>query len=404
MAMTAWTKSTSPKEYDKVRHHAYLEKLDYIEGEVFKRFIIGKKHHQTFKKINLGIVSDGQFSPATKNSPFIPGSGCPFAWGLIGAAKTVMAFVFSGVYSIPFQRIQFTPDLMPADVIGSRYFDEEKKKFEIAEGPLVTGRIVLADELPRATPKSQSALLEKMESWQVTIWDKTIRVNPESQIFFLIATGNPIESEGVFVLSDAVVDRFAQFLDFSYLFNQEEMKELLTLPERLGQAGYQVEPVMSEQELVDLRAFRRKFVNFSDDAKDYITRFALSIRKTTMYGDEDDSKAEERRAAAEEYYLGDLPKYDSRTYGQIISIGPSDRAMAAYFGNLAKAHAFRRGSYIVEPSDAREVAEDTLSHRLRLTTGGRGWMKDAFPNIREHQFQKKLIREFLKKEPLLRPR
>ncbi len=400
MAVIAYTKSTPPEGYDEGLHQTYLEKLKDIEEVVIPKFVVGKEHHMAGRKINLGIISDGQFVPKTRNTPFIPGTGHTFIWGLIGAAKTLMALVLFGAYSIPFRRIQFTADLMPADIIGYRYLDEEKKKFDIAEGPLITGRGVLLDELPRATPKTLSAGLEKMESWQVTIWDKTFRVLPESQIFFAIGTGNPIESEGVFELPDALVDRFAQFLDFSYLFNQEEMKELLTLPERLNQPGYEVKPVMTEQDLVNLRAFRRNFVRFSDAAQDYITRLTLGIRSTYML-ETKKPKAEERRAAAEEHYLGDLPKYSPKDYGQIISIGPSDRAMAAFLGNFAKAHAFRRGSYIAEPSDAREVAEDTLSHRIRLTRGGVGWMKDAFPNIMKHQFQRTLCKAFLEKEPIL---
>ncbi|MEK7595998.1 MAG: AAA family ATPase [Patescibacteria group bacterium] len=379
-------KNAPPADYDRGRHDGYVELLKEIEEKILPRFIVGKKHLENCRKINRGLIADGQMMPASSDdsSGFIPGSGNTFAYGVPGAGKTLIGLVFSKIYSLPFQRIQFTSDLLPSDLIGAHIFNQKIGDYEIRYGPLGKGRFILADELPRATPKTQSALLEVMESWSLSIWDASKKTDPQTQVFFVFATGNPIETEGVFPMSEALLDRFAQFLIFDHLNETEEMKQMLEIPKQYAAPESLIPTVMNEKKLVKLRNFRRSFVYLDEAGKDYMVRI---VRAT-------------RDSAKEEKYFSGLKGYNKKDFPRLIKLGVSDRALGMFFGNLAMAETFRLGRLKTEPEDIKAVAADCLSHRLILSREGNSLRKEYYPYLRELEFKQLLIRKILDETPV----
>jgi len=253
--------------------------------------------------------------------------------GVPGLAKTLSIKSLAQAVHAHFSRIQFTPDLLPADVIGTMIYNQAKNEFFVRKGP-VFANFILADEINRAPAKVQSALLEAMQERQVTIGDTSY---PLPEPFLVLATQNPIEQEGTYPLPEAQVDRFMLKLVVGYPSKQEEQQIIrqntqgLTVPP--------IKPVASTQEIITARELVRQ-VYVDEKVENYI----LDIVFATRYPD----------------------KYQLSRIKPFISFGGSPRASI----NLvlaAKAHAFLQKRGYVVPEDVREICRDVLRHRIGLT-------------------------------------
>jgi MoxR-like ATPase len=252
--------------------------------------------------------------------------------GVPGLAKTLTVRTLAETVHTSFQRIQFTPDLLPADVIGTQIFDQASGEFRIKHGPIFAN-IILADEINRAPAKVQAALLEAMQEKQVTIGGVSYRL---SEPFLVLATQNPIEQEGTYPLPEAQVDRFMFKLRVGYPTRAEE-KEILR--RMAGGAPIDVAAVASPEQLLDAR--RRIADLYMDDRLvDYVVDLVHATRHPKDVG------------------LADL--------APLIEFGASPRATIA-LAQAARAHAFLRGRTFVTPDDVKAMAPDVLRHRV-LTT------------------------------------
>ncbi len=251
--------------------------------------------------------------------------------GVPGLAKTLAVKTLAQAIQTGFQRIQFTPDLLPADLIGTMIFDPKRQEFVPHRGPLFSN-IILADEINRAPAKVQSALLEAMQERQVSIGDTTF---PLDDPFLVMATQNPIEQEGTYPLPEAQVDRFMLKLEVTYPSKAEERQIL----DRMSTAEeIPVAPVISTQAIFSARQVVNQ-VYMDDKVKDYIVNLVISTREPAQYGLE----------------LRDLVQY-----------GASPRA-TIFLARSARAHAFIRGRGYVTPEDVKSVGLDVLRHRIILT-------------------------------------
>jgi MoxR-like ATPase len=252
--------------------------------------------------------------------------------GVPGLAKTLTVRTLCDAISAKFARIQFTPDLLPADVIGTVIYNQQKGEFTSKLGP-VFANLVLADEINRAPAKVQSALLEAMQERQVTIGDTTY---PLPQPFIVMATQNPIEQEGTYPLPEAQVDRFMLMVKVGYPSREDERKimDRMTTPEPL-----KAEHVITPHELLDARKLIGQ-IYVDDRVKNYIVDVVFATREPARHG------------------LKDL--------APLIEFGASPRASIAL--NLAaRAHAFLRHRGYVTPEDVKAVGPDVLRHRMVLT-------------------------------------
>jgi MoxR-like ATPase len=246
-----------------------------------------------------------------------------------GTGKTLTARTVATSLGLSFSRIQFTPDLLPADVTGTNIYNERENSFEFAEGP-VFANVVLADEINRAPPKTQSALLEAMEEGQVTVDGETHDL-PEP--FFVMATQNPVEMEGTFELPEAQVDRFAVKTAMGYPDADGEV-ELLQRRRGRESMSPSVEPVLDAETVRELRQTPEQ-VRVEDDLLEYMTAVARATR-------------EDRR----------------------VSVGVSPRGTQRLF-EAARARAVIVGREYVTPDDVKRVAQPVLAHRLVLTPEAR---------------------------------
>lgn len=252
--------------------------------------------------------------------------------GVPGLAKTLTVRTLSAAIRAKFQRIQFTPDLLPADLIGTLIFNPQSGAFTPRKGPIFAN-LVLADEINRAPAKVQSALLEAMQEHQVTIGDTSY---PLEDPFMVLATQNPIEQEGTYHLPEAQVDRFMLKVLVGYPSQQEER---IIMERMMGEDLPLVQPVVSPQELLDARRVVRT-VHLDDALKEYIIHVVFATREP------------------ERYKLDGLK--------QLIAYGASPRA-TIYLALAAKARAFLQGRPYVIPEDIKEVAMDVLRHRIIVT-------------------------------------
>ena len=252
--------------------------------------------------------------------------------GVPGLAKTLTVKTLAEAINTSFQRIQFTPDLLPADVIGTQIFDQQTGQFRAKKGPIFAN-IILADEINRAPAKVQSALLEAMQEKQVTLGGVA---HPLEEPFLVLATQNPIEQEGTYPLPEAQVDRFMLKLHVGYPSRQEE-KEIMR-----RMSGGQVIPIDAvASPSVILEARRRIAELYVDDrVVDYIVDIVHATRTPKEAG------------------LSDLTP--------LIEYGASPRA-TIFLAQGSRAHAFLRGRTFVTPDDVKAVAPDILRHRV-LTT------------------------------------
>jgi len=252
--------------------------------------------------------------------------------GVPGLAKTLTVRTLCDAIHAKFARIQFTPDLLPADLVGTVVYNMPRGEFTSKLGPIFAN-LVLADEINRAPAKVQSALLEAMQERQVTIGDKTY---PLPEPFVVMATQNPIEQEGTYPLPEAQIDRFMLMVKVGYPTREEERKimDRMTQPEAL-----KVEPVVTPAELIDARHVVKQ-VYVDEKVKEYIVDVVFATREPAKHG------------------LKDL--------APLVEYGASPRASIAL--NLAaRAHAFLRHRGYVTPEDVKAVGPDVLRHRLVLT-------------------------------------
>ena len=245
-----------------------------------------------------------------------------------GIGKTILARTVARSLGLSFRRIQFTPDLLPSDVTGIHYFNQKTSEFEFRPGPIIAN-IVLADEINRATPRTQSCLLESMQEQQVTVDLKTIDL---PRPFFVIATQNPVELEGTFPLPEAQLDRFLMRLKMGYPEAIEEKTILTRFQE--GSPLESLESVISDTELLELQRICRR-VYVSEALRDYIVAITRATRE----------RAE-------------------------IELGASPRASLSIH-HAAQALAAVRGRDFVIPDDVKYLAVPTLAHRLIARTESR---------------------------------
>jgi len=253
-----------------------------------------------------------------------------------GVGKTLLAKSVARSLGIGFRRIQFTPDLLPSDITGSRIFDQRTSEFEFRPGPLFSN-VILADEINRATPRTQSALLEAMEERQVTADGVTLSL---PRPFLVMATQNPIELEGTFTLPEAQLDRFLLKLKLGYPSATEEEEILLHLADADPIA--QLNSVLSEADLHNLRILSAKII-VAEDVRRYLIALVRATRERSTF-----------------------------------VLGASPRASLALF-RAARVLACLRGRSFVRPDDIKELAPAVLGHRVILSTEAR--LKAADPGL-----------------------
>jgi len=252
--------------------------------------------------------------------------------GVPGLAKTLTVRTLAETISTTFQRIQFTPDLLPADIVGTQIYDQSTSQFSVKKGPIFAN-IILADEINRAPAKVQAALLEAMQEKQVTIGGTTYLLE---EPFLVLATQNPIEQEGTYPLPEAQVDRFMLKLHVGYPTRDEE-KEIL----RRMASGHKIEvkPVASPKAIMEARA-RIADLYMDERIIDYIVNIVQATRTPAASG------------------LNDLVP--------LIEFGASPRATLS-LAQASRAHAFLRGRGYVSPDDVKAIAPDVLRHRVLRT-------------------------------------
>lgn len=261
----------------------------------------------------------------------ILGNGHVLLEGVPGLAKTMAVKTLASCIQASFHRIQFTPDLLPADVIGTLIYNPKEGNFAIKKGPIFAN-IILADEINRAPAKVQSALLEAMQERQVTIGDHTY---PLEEPFLVLATQNPIEQEGTYPLPEAQVDRFMLKLKISYPDKGEEKQimDRMTAPE-IPKAN----PVISPKEILEARKVVHD-IYMDEKVKDYIVNLVMATRRPEEY------------------------RIDAKG---LIAYGASPRA-TIYLNVAARVHAFLRGRGYVTPEDVKAIGMDVLRHRIIIT-------------------------------------
>lgn len=252
--------------------------------------------------------------------------------GVPGLAKTLAIKTLAQVIDAKYSRIQFTPDLLPADVTGTMVYSVKSEQFQVKKGPIFAN-FVLADEINRAPAKVQSALLEAMQERQVTIGDNTFRLD---EPFLVMATQNPIEQEGTYPLPEAQVDRFLLKVVIGYPTKEEEK---LIIRQNITNERKEVRPLLRPQEILEAQKVCEK-IYIDEKIERYIVDIVFATRFPADYG------------------LNDLVS--------IIDFGASPRASIS-LARAARSYAFLRGRGYVVPEDVRAVAHDVMRHRLGLT-------------------------------------
>jgi MoxR-like ATPase len=292
------------------KQSAFVEKLSAEVGKV----IVGQK--AMIERILIGLLTGGHV----------------LLEGVPGLAKTLTVKTLSDALHMHFQRIQFTPDLLPADIVGTVIYNQAKSEFIPKKGPIFAN-LVLADEINRAPAKVQSALLEAMQERQVTIGDTTHRL-PDP--FLVMATQNPIEQEGTYALPEAQLDRFMLMIKVGYPTREEERAIMDRMTSGMSvSAG----PVATPQEIAEARSVVSQ-VYMDEKIRDYIVSIVHATREPKAHG------------------LGELADF--------IQFGASPRA-SIYLNLAARAHAFLRHRGYVTPEDIKAIGVDVLRHRVILT-------------------------------------
>ncbi len=289
---------------------SFVELLNQEVGKV----IVGQRY--MLERILIGLLCNGHV----------------LLEGVPGLAKTLTVRTIADSISASFMRIQFTPDLLPADVVGTMIYNQQAANFTVRKGP-VFANVLLADEINRAPAKVQSALLEAMAERQVTIGDQSF---PLPSPFLVLATQNPIEQEGTYPLPEAQVDRFMLKVKVGYPTREEEK---VIMDRMSGGKPPQAQKVIDIQHLVRARELVTQ-IYMDEKVKDYILNVVFATREPGRYG------------------LKDQADY--------IQFGASPRATIA-LSQASRAHAFLRHRGFVTPEDVKAVAFDVLRHRIALT-------------------------------------
>ena len=278
------------------------------------QIIVGQKH--LVESLLIGLLSDGHV----------------LLEGVPGLAKTLAIKTLASLIDAQYSRVQFTPDLLPADVIGTMVYSQKDETFQVKKGP-VFANFVLADEINRAPAKVQSALLEAMQERQVTIGPETF---PLPEPFLVLATQNPIEQEGTYPLPEAQVDRFMLKVVIDYPKIEEEK---MIIRQNINGDKFNVKPILKAQEIIEARKVVRQV--YLDEK---IERYIVDIVFATRYPE----------------------KYDLKELKDMIGFGGSPRA-SINLALAARTYAFiKRRGYVI-PEDVRAVAHDVLRHRIGLT-------------------------------------
>ena len=278
------------------------------------QIIVGQKH--LVESLLIGLLSDGHV----------------LLEGVPGLAKTLAIKTLASLIDAQYSRVQFTPDLLPADVIGTMVYSQKDETFQVKKGP-VFANFVLADEINRAPAKVQSALLEAMQERQVTIGTETF---PLPEPFLVLATQNPIEQEGTYPLPEAQVDRFMLKVVIDYPKLEEEK---LIIRQNINGEKFNVKPILRADEIIEARKVVRQV--YLDEK---IERYIVDIVFATRFPE----------------------KYDLKELKDMIGFGGSPRA-SINLALAARTYAFiKRRGYVI-PEDVRAVAHDVLRHRIGLT-------------------------------------
>ena len=278
------------------------------------RVIVGQRY--MVERLLIGLLADGHV----------------LMEGVPGLAKTMTVRTLARAIKTAFHRIQFTPDLLPADLIGTLVYDPQHSEFKTKKGPIFAN-VILADEINRSPAKVQSALLEAMQERTVTIGDTTY---PLDTPFLVLATQNPIEQEGTYPLPEAQVDRFMLKLSVGYPNKQEEleiMRRMATGPEPEIQPVVEPDAILRARKAVEL-------IYMDPQVEQYIVDLVFATRQPAEHG------------------LTEL--------ADLIAFGASPRA-SIYLAKAARAHAFLKGRGYVTPEDVRTIGLDVLRHRVLLT-------------------------------------
>ncbi len=293
-----------------------IEKTKFVQSiftEIGK-VIVGQEY--MIRRLIIGLFADGHV----------------LIEGVPGLAKTLAVSTLADVISVGFRRIQFTPDLLPADLIGTLIFNQKEGTFTPKKGPIFSN-IILADEINRAPAKVQSALLEAMQERQVTIGEKSYKLE---EPFLVLATQNPIEQEGTYPLPEAQVDRFMLKLKVTYPKKEEEREIINRMSDN---KPIDVKKIIKPKDVLNTRALVND-IYVDEKIKEYVLNIVFATR------------------SPEEYGLKDISEF--------IEYGASPRA-SIYLVRAAKANALLDQRGYVSPEDIKEIGKDVLRHRIILT-------------------------------------
>ncbi|UCS94886.1 MoxR family ATPase [Echinicola marina] len=291
----------------------HQEKIEQVINEV-KKVVVGQE--RMVNRLLIGLFTNGHI----------------LLEGVPGLAKTLTVNTLAKVLHLDFNRIQFTPDLLPSDLIGTMIYNQQNGDFEVKKGPIFSN-LILADEVNRSPAKVQSALLEAMQEKQVTIGENTFQLD---RPFLVLATQNPVDQEGTYPLPEAQVDRFMMKVHIDYPEKSDELEVM----RRMANMSYKadVQAILSKEDIFDIRN-KINEVQVSEPLEHYIIELVFATRFPEQYG------------------LHEEAKY--------IQFGVSPRA-SINLNLAARAVAFMDGRDYVLPEDIKEVAEDVLNHRIIL--------------------------------------
>lgn len=290
-----------------------IETINQIRSEVAK-VVVGQE--KMIDGLLIGLLCDGHI----------------LIEGIPGLAKTTTVKALSQSLGLGFKRVQFTPDLLPSDILGAEVYDPKNNGFKIKKGPIFTN-LLLADEINRAPAKVQSALLEVMAERQVTLGDESFKLSPP---FLVMATQNPIENEGVYPLPEAQLDRFMLKINVGYNTPEEE----LSIARRVGSGlGDAINAVIDADQLIALKE-RVKAIHIDEEVERYMISLVSATRDPQAFG------------------LGEIKGF--------LQFGASPRVSIDMF-KASRAVAFLRGKDFVSPSDIASIIKELMRHRLVLS-------------------------------------
>jgi MoxR-like ATPase len=317
---------TSPADTATLSPTEARDRVARLEADI-AAVVVGQPH--LIRRLVTALFSAIPFTSSASGDAV--GCGHVLLEGVPGVAKTLTATTISRAISAEFHRIQLTPDLLPADIIGTRIYDADTGHFRTEKGPVFT-HILLADEINRATPKTQSALLEAMQERQVTIADTSYAL-PDP--FWVLATQNPVEQEGVYPLPEAQLDRFSMLLRVGYPGHQDEVNMLRQGVERPRPATR-----LAPGDVGRVRDLIRQTVSVDDKVRDYIVRLGRASRHPEEVG--------------------------RRNLAPLVALGVSPRAFQHILA-LSRVTAFLAGRDYVLPGDVKSIFPDAARHRIART-------------------------------------